>query len=95
MNQTQSTQTLVCRKAGIPVTDLDGMLLMLNFDSGQYHTLNPVGTRIWQLLESPTTESALVSALTAEFEVTPEECAATVVDFLGELRRRGLLATPM
>ncbi len=94
MNQAELTDAPVCRNEGVAVTELDGMLLMLNIDSGSYHSLNPIGARIWQLLESPTTEGALITALTAEFEVTREECAGAVADFLGKLRSRGLLVKP-
>jgi len=92
INDTLTADTPVHRADGVLATEVDGALLMLNIARGQYHGLNEVGARIWELLERPVSQTALVAALTAEFEVTEEECAAAVADFLGQLHARGLLA---
>jgi hypothetical protein len=70
---------------------LDDTLLMMSVERGQYFSLNPVATRIWELLEQPTTPAALVERLVGEYEVAPEECADQVAGFLAALRERGLL----
>ena len=82
---------LISRSTDILTTELDDALLMLNIPRGEYHGLNEVAARIWALLEQPTCPAALVSALVAEYEVTPEECAAAVDCFLMDLRARNLL----
>lgn len=40
--------------------DLDGELCMLNSEQGKYFCLNSVGSRIWELLESPKSAEELV-----------------------------------
>jgi hypothetical protein len=65
--------------------------MMLNVRKGKYHSVNPVGARIWELLETPTSEAALVDRLTEEFEVTREVCGAEVHEFLAMLRDRALI----
>ncbi|HEV7289951.1 HPr-rel-A system PqqD family peptide chaperone [Sphingomonas sp.] len=70
---------------------VDGTILLLNAETGSYHGLSPVASRIWELLADPTDETALVSQLLAEFAVTPEQCAREVTDFLAALRARGLI----
>lgn len=82
---------LLSRSADILATEVDDALLMLNIARGEYHGLNEVGARIWALLEQPTSSAALVTALTAEYEVTPDECAAAVNDFLSQLLERNVL----
>jgi hypothetical protein len=74
-----------------PTAYLGDSLLMMSVEKGQYFTLNAVGTRIWELLEKPTTQAALVRQLVTEYEVRPENCAAQVAAFLAALRQRDLL----
>jgi PqqD family protein of HPr-rel-A system len=73
---------------------LDDTLLLLNVATGQYHALNPVASRIWELLSQPMDEDQLVAALVEEFEVAPEVCRHEVSPFLEGLLDRGLLITP-
>jgi hypothetical protein len=75
-----------------PAAYMGDSLLMMSVEKGQYFSLNGVGTRIWELLENPTTEAALVVQLAAEYDVTAEVCAAQVEAFLAALRQRELLA---
>ena len=55
-------------------------------------TLNPVGSRIWELLEGPVAPSQLVSAIAGEFDVSPADAARDVAEFLDSLRTAGLIA---
>ncbi|WP_448192475.1 PqqD family peptide modification chaperone [Azospirillum sp. sgz301742] len=79
------------RAGDVFAAPLDDTLLMMSVENGQYYGLNGVGTRIWELLEQPTTEVAVVERLLAEYEVTPDVCAEQVAGFLAGLRERGLL----
>jgi Coenzyme PQQ synthesis protein D (PqqD) len=85
-------QESIQRTGDTPVAYLQETLLMMSVERGQYFSLNRLGTRIWELLENPTTEDTLVEQLTAEYDVTPEVCAAEVAAFLAALRHRELLA---
>lgn len=53
--------------------------------------LDPVATSIVERLGAPTTLATVCERIAAEFDVEPEECAATVERFVGELRRRGFV----
>lgn len=79
------------RADNVLFNQVNDLLLMLNLEAGRYHSLNDVGVRIWELLEQPTTEPAIVDMLVGEFEVTREVCAAEVAAFLASLRERGLI----
>jgi len=70
---------------------LDDALLMMNVSTGTYYGLNGVAARIWELLEQPTTEAALIEQLLAEYDVDASACAEQVTAFLARLRERGLL----
>lgn len=81
------------RNADICAVAHDDSTLLLNIDTGKYHGLNAVSTRIWELLEHPISQDALVASLLQEFDVTPEACRRDVSTFLDGLRQRGLLIT--
>lgn len=83
--------TMIRRADNILAAPLDDTLLMMSVEKGMYYGLHGVGPRIWELLEQPTTEAALVAALLAEFEVDADVCATQVSAFLAGLRERGLL----
>ena len=71
---------------------LDEVVMLLNVPTGRYHELNGVAGRIWELLATPISADDLVGALTAEYDVAPEECRNQVMAFLEALRERKLLA---
>jgi hypothetical protein len=60
-------------------------------DLESIYVLNPVGSRIWALLGSPTTADRIADAITAEFAVSAEEAATDVTAFLEALGTRGLI----
>jgi hypothetical protein len=90
MNQTND-QSLIQRHGETPSAWLGDSLLMMNVEQGQYFSLNEVGSRIWELLEKPTTEPALEARLISEYEVTPADCHQQVAAFIDDLRARRLL----
>jgi coenzyme PQQ synthesis protein D (PqqD) len=82
----------VVTRAGDPLAaPVDGDLVMLDPRRGVYYGLNPIGARIWQLIEAPRSVEGLCSALQEEFDVPPEKCRADVVAFLEHLQRQELV----
>ena len=65
--------------------------VMFNVETGSYHALSDVGTRIWELLEAPHSAAGLTQALVEEFDVDAEVCRAAVIDFLRALAERRLV----
>lgn len=55
-------------------------------------SLNEVAAFVWKRLDGITTVGQLVEAVTAEFEVEPEQARADIGDLIGQLRELGLLA---
>ena len=48
-------------------------LVMMDLDQGKYFSLNPVATRIWDLLEKPLMADELCMVLIDEYDVEPEQ----------------------
>ena len=60
-------------------------------DLESIYVLNPVASRIWELLGSPTTADQIADVVAGEFAVSEKEAAADVAEFLDSLRTRGLI----
>jgi hypothetical protein len=60
-------------------------------DLESIYVLNEVGSRIWDLLRTPTTVHRIAEVVAREFTVSPEGAAADVLTFLDTLDSRGLI----
>lgn len=72
-------------------TDVDGEKVMMSIENGEYFGLDPVGSRIWELIENPIRVESLVNLLVDEFDVTKEQCEIDTLEFLNELMEKKLL----
>ena len=82
--------TLLSRNAAILDAPLgDEEIVMMNVDMNSYYALNPVASRIWQLLETPRTIGQLCARIRDEFEVEPDHCEADVREFANQLLANG------
>ncbi len=54
-------------------------------------TLNETGAFLWELMQKPTTEEALVVALLAEYDIDRETAFADVTKFVNIVREQDLL----
>lgn len=66
-------------------------LVMMDLDQGKYFSLNPVATRIWDLLEKPLSADELCIVLIDEYDVEPERCSIEVEEHLSVMVRMGLV----
>ncbi|MFN8536334.1 MAG: PqqD family peptide modification chaperone [Thermomicrobiales bacterium] len=71
--------------------DLDGEMAILNLSNGVYYGLNPVGARVWELVQVPGTVAALCEQLLAEFDVERGRCEQEVLALLADLEGAGLI----
>ena len=60
-------------------------------DLESIYVLNPVGSRIWELLGSPTTADRIAEIVASEFDVSAQRAADDVGEFLDSLGARGLI----
>lgn len=54
-------------------------------DLESIYTLNDTGARIWELLDGTRTLAQIRDVLIEEYEVTPEEAEADVLEFVADL----------
>ena len=72
-------------------SSIDGELVMLAVQTGQYHNLQGVGARIWELLEAPATLDQVAETIAAEYGVPLEQCRADALAFFQQLQGAGLV----
>ena len=86
----------LCRNPDVCAAELDGEVCLFNPESAEYLNLNPTGSWIWNLLESPIDLDGLVGALQEHFEVDSDTCRLETKRFVDEALKKGMLgATQM
>lgn len=66
-------------------------LVMMDPEQGKYFSLNPVATRIWDLLELSLSVEELCRMLTDEYDVGHARCLSEVEEYLAVMVRLGLV----
>lgn len=65
--------------------------VLLDLDSGEYHGLNGVGTRIWELLSENLTVAAICDTLAKEYDVSRGVIEEDVELLLADLLSKRLI----
>jgi hypothetical protein len=65
--------------------------VLLHLASGTYFGLDPVGSRIWQLMEKNNTLAEVCSVMIEEYEVSREELERDVLALLQQLADKQLV----
>ena len=91
MSATISDRSVVVAAKDQVSCDLAGEAAILNIKSGVYYGLDPVGARIWNLMQEPRAVADLQNAITDEYDVEPERCASDLHDLLEKLLAEGLI----
>lgn len=90
MNSLDGSQKY-CRNADLLSVEMDGDLVMMSMESGNYFGVGGIGPFIWQLIETPQSFGGLVDAVCAEFEVDSETARADLRSFLDQLAENGMI----
>ena len=84
---------VIQRAPGAVEAKVDDQVVLLSPLDFSYHALDPVGARIWSLLEGPLTFSELIAELTASYSIDPETCRADVEPFVERMTEIGMLTS--
>jgi len=71
--------------------DLAGEAAILNLKNGVYYGLDPVGARIWNLLQEPRIVNEIGEALLKEYDVESDRCESDLLALLQKLAAEGLI----
>ena len=87
-----TAQTKLMRNGDIlyaPVGTEEGV--MMSIEAGRYYGLNAVGSRIWELLETPKTIAELCEQISQEFDVEPQNFEPDLLKFTASLIDNGIV----
>ena len=71
---------------------IDEEVILMSIEADSYFGLDPIASRIWELLEQPLDLDELVEKLMEEYEVDAETCRQDVQALLEDMQGRGLIA---
>jgi hypothetical protein len=71
--------------------ELDGEAVILNLDTESYLGLDPVGTRMWNVLTEQSSIEAAYQVLLSEYDVAPETLRADIERLLGDMLEHKLI----
>lgn len=64
---------------------------ILNLKNTVYYGLNPVGARVWNLLQQARTVGELRDAILGEYDVEAGRCESDLLELLEKMRSEGLI----
>ena len=71
--------------------NMDGEIVMLSLQRGEYFGLDKVGSRIWELIEHSTAVGNIKHTLLEEYEVDESTCEKDLIEFLEDLENKSLI----
>ena len=71
--------------------ELDGEAVILHLESGMYYGLDPVGTRLWQLIDAHHQLQPVFAAALEEFDVDPATLQKDLLQLVSDLATRQLV----
>jgi hypothetical protein len=86
-----SSASRVSVPPGVLVSKAGEESVLLNLDSERYFGLDPVGTRMWEVLGAHGTMEAAYETLLAEFDVEPEQLRRDLYELVEKLSEHGLV----
>jgi hypothetical protein len=89
-----SLDTVITRSPEVLFQNFDGEGVLLDLASQSYFGLNPVGMRIWELLEQSQPLRATVDTLASEYAVEHERLEADLLALVDQLAQAGLVTLP-
>jgi hypothetical protein len=89
-NSILPSSVVVCADENLSC-DLQGEAVVLSLQSGTYFGLNPLGARIWELIQKPARVSFVLEELLKEYAVDAIQCEADLLSFLKLLQTHELI----
>ena len=93
MKRVLSLASQVRIRESIAVHELQGELLLLNSATAVSVNLDPMGTRMWRLIQEHHALHNVLDALLHEYEVTEAQCEQDLLNFVAQMLEDGFVET--
>lgn len=86
-----TANTMVKRVDDIVQAEIDGELVMMSIENGEYYGLDAVACDIWARIDQPMSVDAICAEMIEKYEVSPERCLHDVITFVGQLKDNNIV----
>lgn len=83
--------SIVVKNSEMLSSDMDGDVVMMSIEDGEYYSIDPTGARIWDLLKEPVKVGDICTRLLTEYDVGPEQCQKEMIAFLNKLSEKKII----
>jgi hypothetical protein len=83
--------TIISRSPSVVTAEIDGEVVMMSIEQGQYFGLDDIGSDIWKRLDSPCAFADLIDRLVADYDADRENIAADVRALLATMAERDVV----
>jgi hypothetical protein len=70
---------------------IEGEAVILALDTKVFRGLNPVGSRVWELIDGQRSTEDIAQVIVGEFQVAPDVAVRDLRAFIDELLSKGLV----
>jgi Coenzyme PQQ synthesis protein D (PqqD) len=84
-------QSIVARTPDVVGSKIEDRMALMSIRNGAYYGMDPVGSRVWDLIARSVRVSDVCESLLGEFEVDRATCERQVLAFLQQLADADLL----
>jgi Coenzyme PQQ synthesis protein D (PqqD) len=84
-------ESRICAAPDQLSSKLGDKVVILNLESGVYFGLDPVGARVWELIQDAKSVTEIRDAILAEFDVTSEVLEKDLSDLFAQMQAQGLI----
>jgi len=86
-----SSSSAISKNESVPWRMIEGEAILVNVEKGNVMQLNDAGAFIWDHIDGHRPVSQIVDSLSEEFDADKDRIRKDALEFLGELRKRGLI----
>jgi hypothetical protein len=90
-NANLRSQTVLVASRDQVSCDLGEEAAILGTKNSVYYGLDPVGARVWRLLQRPRSVGEICKAIVSEYDVTTPRCKSDLVKLLQQMLQEGLV----
>lgn len=91
INLNLCSQTIIVASRDQVSCDLGEEAAILGMKNSAYYGLNPVGARVWWMLQRPRSIGEICEAIVSEYDVSADRCEEDLVKLLQQLLQEGLV----
>lgn len=92
MSQLINDETPLVRAGDALTAQVSGETVMFQPAAGSYFVLGVVGSRVWELLEQPSSVAEVCAVLRTEFAIDAETCRNEVLEFVNDMHAKQLVS---